>query len=70
MIPSQLVAVLWGVGFNAAALQWFPTFAVNASHLVALPITGSFSEFIDLFTFPDFSFLINPDVYTIAITSR
>jgi MFS superfamily sulfate permease-like transporter len=29
---------------------------------------GSFSEFIDLFTFPDFSFLINPDVYTIAIT--
>lgn len=68
MIPSQLVAVLWGGGFNAAALQWFPTFAVNASHLVALPITGSFSEFIDLFTFPDFSFLINPDVYTIAIT--
>ena len=67
VIPSQLVAVLWGVGFNAAALQWFPKLAVNASHLVALPITESFSEFINLFSLPDFSYLMNPDVYTIAI---
>ena len=68
LIPSQLIAVIWGIGFNAAALQWFPDLAVHNTHLVSLPITENLSDFIDLFTLPDFSFLIKPEVYTIAIT--
>ena len=67
-IPAQLVAVLWGIGFNAVALQWLPGFAVSGKHLVSLPITENLPDFIGLFTLPDFSFLSQPDVYTIAIT--
>ena len=67
-IPGQLVTVAWGIGFNAAALQWFPDYAVSSKHLVSLPITDSLPDFINLFTFPDFSFLARPDVYIIAMT--
>ena len=68
LIPGQLVAVIWGVGFNATALQWFPDLAVTSSHLVSLPITENLTDFFDLFILPDFSFLAKPEVYTIAIT--
>jgi len=68
LIPGQLVAVIWGIGFNIAALQWFPNLAVSNKHLVSLPVTENLGEFIDLLTFPDFSYLSNPTVYTVAIT--
>ena len=68
LVPGQLVAVIWGIGFNAAALQWFPDLAVTGNHLVVLPVTENMGELINLFTLPDFSFLSEPDVYTIAIT--
>lgn len=68
LIPSALVAVSWGIGFNLAANQWFPAFAVRGKNLVSLPSTENLSQFIDLFTLPDFSYLNNPQVYMIAIT--
>lgn len=68
LIPGQLMAVVWGIGFNACALQWFPDLAVTGNHLVSLPETDSLSDFIGLLTFPDFSFLSQTDVYTIALT--
>ncbi len=68
LMPGQLVAVIWGIGFNAIALEWFPDLAVTSSHLVSLPISENLSDFADLFILPDFSFLNQPEVYTIAIT--
>ena len=67
-IPSPLVAVSWGIGYNLVAIRWFPEFSVSGKHLVSLPITDNLNQFIDLFTFPDISFLSNPQVYMIAIT--
>ena len=68
LIPGPLVVVGWGIGFNSAALQWFPEFSVSGSHLVSLKVTANLSEFTDLFILPDFSFLSNPQVYIIAVT--
>lgn len=68
LIPSQLVAVIWGVGFNAAAMKWFPELAVTSNHLVSLPITENLADYLNLFTLPDPSFLFKPEIYTIALT--
>lgn len=68
LVPSQLIAVIWGIAFNYIALQWYPDLALMNQHLVSLPITENLSDFLDLFTLPDFSFLAKAEVYTIAIT--
>ena len=68
LTPGPLLAVAWGIGINAAALQWFPEFALSGNHLVSLSITANLGEFADLFILPDFSFLSNPQVYLIAVT--
>jgi len=68
LIPSPLLAVSWGIGYNFAAKQWLPEFAVEGAHLVSLPTTENLSQFFELFMFPDISYLSNPQVYIIAIT--
>jgi len=40
----------------------------RSEHLVSVPIAGSISSFIDLFTFPDFSQLGSKEVYILAVT--
>jgi MFS superfamily sulfate permease-like transporter len=68
MIPGALIAVIWGVAYNAVALLKAPDWAISSKHLVSLPVTDNPTAFLQLFTFPDFSFLSNPQVYTIAAT--
>ncbi|TRW90270.1 SulP family inorganic anion transporter [Candidatus Methylobacter oryzae] len=71
LIPGPLVAVLWGVGYNFAASQFAPDWAVSSEHLVKLPISEKATDFFNNFMFPDFSYLdylTNPQVYVVAIT--
>jgi len=68
LIPAPLIAVCWGVAYNLAALKYAPEWAVNANHLVKLPISETPAEFLKQFSFPDFSALTNPQVYAVAVT--
>jgi len=68
VIPGALIAVLWGVTYNTLALRFAPEWAVVEKHLVSLPVAKDAADFIQLFSFPDFSFLFNPQTYTIAAT--
>ncbi len=68
VIPGALLAVVWGVAYNAFALLKAPDWAVSGKHLVSLPVTEKPEDFIQLFSFPDHSFLFNPQTYTIAAT--
>lgn len=68
MTPGALVAVSWGVLYNAVALRWFSEYSVSGEHLVSLTVTANMQEFVSLFTLPDFSHLINPQVYVVAFT--
>lgn len=68
LIPGALIVVVWGVAYNFFALQHAPEWAVSAKHLVALPVTARPEDFIGLFSFPDYTFLFNPNTYTIAAT--
>lgn len=68
LIPGPLLAVIWGIGYNTLALQHFPDWAIGEKHLVALPELGSASNFFNQLQWPDFSYLSNSKVYSIAAT--
>lgn len=69
-IPGALIVVIFGISvkFVYDRLQLGPVWQMDSSHLVNLPIAGSLSNVTQFFTFPDFSQLNNPLVYTGAIT--
>ncbi len=68
VLPAPLVAVLAGVGLNQLFIAAGSKLGLAQSHLVNLPVAGSFSEFAGQFTLPNFSQLANPDVWVIAVT--
>ncbi len=68
LIPGPLVAVAWGVAYNLTAMKFAPEWAINAKHLVTLPVLEHPTALLDQFVFPDFSMLANPQIYTVAVT--
>lgn len=68
LIPGPLVAVVWGVTYNMLAQQYMPEWSISQKHLVTLPELNGGNDFINQFRLPDFSYLTNPKVYSIAAT--
>lgn len=68
MIPGALIVVLLGVGMNALFSVLYPDFHISEKHMVQLPVAQYASEFITYFSFPDFTYLTNVNVYIIAGT--
>ena len=65
-IPAPLVVVVAGV-----TLSWAfhgSRLALATDHLVSIPVVGSFTEFRGLFTFPDFTLVMDSDVWLTAVT--
>ncbi|GAB3540041.1 SulP family inorganic anion transporter [Pontibacter brevis] len=67
-IPSALVAVLVSIGLYLLFESYFPELALSESHLVQLPAADGIVEFFSFFTFPDFSQITNPELYTVALS--
>lgn len=67
-IPAGVAAVLVGLGLNWLFKSSSPELVVGAEHLVSLPIFSSDSSLTDIFTFPDWSILSNPQVYIAGVT--
>lgn len=68
VVPGPLLAVAWGVAFNTWALRFAPEWAIGEKYLVSLPELGSTSNFVNQLRLPDFSYLINPQIYSVAAT--
>ncbi|MBT31238.1 MAG: hypothetical protein CMO01_16405 [Thalassobius sp.] len=76
IFPGPLVVVFLGITINQAYNYFFPSLAldneiiddINNFHLVDIPVANSFTEFIGLFSLPDFTQITNPDVYVTALT--
>ena len=70
LFPSSLAAVLMGVGINELYKLYAPTLYLGNSpiHMVSIPIFKNLNDFSKALVFPDFSFLANPQIYSIAIT--
>ena len=67
-VPGALVVVVSGALINVFFESTLPGWFLTEKHMVNLPIAKSLGEFTSFLTFPDFTFLLNPKVYLIAIT--
>lgn len=65
-VPAPLVVVLVGVGLSMAFAG--SSWGLNPDHLVSIPVVSSFTEFTELFVFPDFTQILNKDVWIVAFT--
>ncbi len=68
LLQGPFVAVGFGVAYQGITSAYFPDFALSGEHLVKVPVSESFSEFVSLFSFPDFSQIVNDEVWVVAVT--
>ena len=68
IFPGALVVVFVGMILNLIFINYFPALEVKAPHLVSFSDASGVIHFIDLFTFPDFSRLMESKVQIIAVT--
>lgn len=73
VIPGPLIVVLLGVSMHLLFQRLGGPWAIEASHMVQIPVAESAKDLLTFLTFPDFSQFLNPAVYlagaTIAIVA-
>ncbi len=73
LVPGALIAVVLGVLINEAFIASGSSLAISEAHLVSLPVPESLADFKSIILFPDFTALVNPQVWitgaTIAIVA-
>jgi MFS superfamily sulfate permease-like transporter len=67
-LPAPLLVVLLGVALNRIFGVLAPDLAISPEHLVAVPVSSSFGDFLSHFIRPDFSQITNPAVYVTGLT--
>ncbi|HEX3869409.1 MAG TPA: SulP family inorganic anion transporter [Pirellulales bacterium] len=68
LVPAQLVVVLLGVGLAGLFSRLGTPWAIEASHLVQVPVAERMSDFASFIAWPDFSQWANPALYVAGIT--
>lgn len=68
ILPGGLVAVIASVLVSEFVFKFIPSLAISSEHLVNVPVASSFSEVLALFKTPDFSQIMNSDIWIIALT--
>lgn len=68
IIPGGLIAVVISVVISELIFKNIPALAISSDHLVNVPVANSLSEMVGLFTFPDFSVIMNSQVWIVALT--
>jgi SulP family sulfate permease len=66
IVPAPLLVVVLGIILGQVLDG--TNLALKANQLVQIPVVGSYNDFKGLFTFPDFSQLTNPKLWTVALT--
>jgi len=67
LIPGPLVAVTTGILLNLA-FRGISGFELSTSQTVNIPVSSSISGFFGQFSMPDFSQVINPQIWVVGIT--
>jgi MFS superfamily sulfate permease-like transporter len=69
-MPASLIVVILGIVLNFGFQTFLPTWYLGNSsdHMVNLPLFNSMGEIIAGLTSPDWTYLTNPKVYSIAFT--
>jgi len=68
LLPGSLIAVFAGIMISQLLRIFYPEMALEAEHLVSIPVAQSGADLLNQFTFPDFSQFNNPQVYLTALT--
>lgn len=68
LLPGSLIAVLSGIMISQMLRIFYPEMALEAVHLVSIPVAQNSTDLLNQFTFPDFSQINNPQVYLTALT--
>lgn len=67
-IPGPVVVIAIGVSLNALLQHFDSTWALDAEHLVQVPVSATLKDAAAFLTFPDFHALLDSKVYTAGIT--
>jgi len=67
ILQGPIVVVLVGILFNYLFETNMLNFSLLPSQMVDLPVSNGLGEFVNQFTFPDFSQLSNIEIYKIAL---
>ncbi|MFN7120157.1 MAG: SulP family inorganic anion transporter [Saprospiraceae bacterium] len=67
-VPGPLVVVAFGIIANEIFKTSFPSMAIQAEHLVAVPVANSAADFFSNFRLPNFAYIFNQEVWIIAVT--
>ena len=69
-IPASLMAVGLGIFINEMYAIYRPEYFLGNStiHMVSVPLFNTFGDFTKTLISPDFTFLSNPKIYTVALT--
>ncbi len=68
IIQGPLVAVAFGISFQMLAVKYFPALALDATHLVSMPIFEGTTGFTQLMTFPEWNRIFDGPVLITAVT--
>ena len=68
LVPGALIAVALGVILNEIFIASGSALAIGKEHLVSLPVPSSFEEFKAIIVTPNFSGVMNPKVWVVALT--
>jgi len=68
LVQGPVVAVAFGIVYQSVTSRVAPNLALGAEHLVSVPVHEGLSGFLELFTTPAWSHIVNPAVWITAIT--
>lgn len=68
LVPGALIVVIIGTLISEFLKSSKPDLALEAKHLVALPVAKDMKSFFSFFTFPNWSHLNNPQVWISGLT--
>jgi len=68
LTPSALLVVIVGVVLNGIFISANSDLSISSEHLVSLPVAPDALSFIGQFTTPDFSGILNKEVWIVAFT--
>lgn len=67
-LPGALVAILLSILMNELVLVHFDFLFIGNPHLVDLPFTGGIHDLIKNISFPDWTLILEPKIYGVALS--
>lgn len=68
IVPGGLAAVIVSVLVSEFIFKNIPLLAISSTHLVNVPVPNTVDDFKALITFPDFTNIMSPPVWIVALT--